>query len=333
MEESQYPKQKSITIFYSYAEEDRLLCERLDKHLSVLKHLGYIDTWFCHEVTTDEKKPNSSDSYLDSAQIILLLLSAHYVASEYHYNVELKRALQRQKRGEAYVIPILLRPIFLANSPLTNLRMLPSNGKAVTHWSQMDLAFLDIVRGISEVVVRELSRFPVGPTTSGWWSDWGRYTRDEEGVDYHPQQSGVFTYSWTLPKDFRECYWDVLVLLRDGRFEYYYLDEDFGETSESSTFISEQQHGIVKVVSMQTQADLLKEAIRFCIENKKDYSSFLNTFKPLKLYDKVFSLSSIMNSLYGKGQLLYFLRRLSAACKTYEQALQLDPLCSGGVSS
>ena len=42
--------------------------------------------------------------------MILLLVSADFLASDFCHEVELARALERHDRNEAHVIPIILRP-------------------------------------------------------------------------------------------------------------------------------------------------------------------------------------------------------------------------------
>jgi hypothetical protein len=93
---------------------------------------------------------------LESAQIVLLLISADFLASDYCYNVEMQRALGRHSTGEARVIPVILRPIDWKHDPtLSNLQALPTNDKPVTAWSSppyYDDAFEDIAQGIRQVV-------------------------------------------------------------------------------------------------------------------------------------------------------------------------------------
>src|SRR6266516_6379335 len=92
--------------------------------------------------------------YLNTAQIILLLISPDFMDSDYCYNVEMKRAIERHEAEKAIVIPIILRPVFWEDAPFAKLQVLPTNAKPVTSkaWYTQDYAFFDIVQGIKKVI-------------------------------------------------------------------------------------------------------------------------------------------------------------------------------------
>ena len=92
------------------------------------------------------------NEHLNSAPIILLLVSSDFIASDYCYNVEMQRAIERHKTGEARVIPIILRPVSWEKSLFGQLQGFPKNVKPVTTWENQDEAFKDIVEGINRVV-------------------------------------------------------------------------------------------------------------------------------------------------------------------------------------
>jgi hypothetical protein len=96
---------------------------------------------------------------LNSARVILLLISADFLASPYCYDVEMKRALERHEAGEVRVIPIILRPCDWHASPFSKLQALPKDGKPVTEWQPQDKGFTDAARGIRAAVV-ELTAQP-----------------------------------------------------------------------------------------------------------------------------------------------------------------------------
>ena len=92
------------------------------------------------------------DNHLNSAHLIFLLISADFVASDYCYDVEMKRAMERHDAGEARVIPIILKPCDWHNGPFGKLQALPKDGRAVTDWSNRDKAFTDVAKGIRAAV-------------------------------------------------------------------------------------------------------------------------------------------------------------------------------------
>jgi hypothetical protein len=100
---------RSLEIFYSYAHEDERLRKALDKHLSLLKRDGLISDWYDHKITAGKEWASEILTHLDSAQIILSLVSPDFIASDYCYSVEMQRAMERHELGDACVIPIILQ--------------------------------------------------------------------------------------------------------------------------------------------------------------------------------------------------------------------------------
>jgi hypothetical protein len=80
------------------------------------------------------------------------LISPDFVASDYCYDVEMKRALKRHRANQAQVIPIILRPVMWLNAPFARLQALPTEGKPITKWGDRDTAFLDVAEGIRAAI-------------------------------------------------------------------------------------------------------------------------------------------------------------------------------------
>lgn len=143
-----------------YAQEDRDLCIQLERHLSLLVRRGLITTWHEGQLLPGEYRDSIVDAELQRANIILLLISASFLQCDDCYNVVVPQALVRHARGEALVIPILLRPVAWEDAPFSELVSLPSNGLAVTLWRDMDEAFRDIVLGIRSGLAAHALRRP-----------------------------------------------------------------------------------------------------------------------------------------------------------------------------
>ena len=143
-------------VFFSYAHQDKWLRDELEKHLSNLKYRGLITTWHDQDIQAGEQWAQQIDIYLSKAHIILLLISADFMASQYCYGSEMKRALERHQQREADVIPILLRPVLFTDAPFAKLQMLPTNRKPLMQWQNRDSAFVDIACGIERVAKRYL---------------------------------------------------------------------------------------------------------------------------------------------------------------------------------
>ena len=125
---------------------------RLEAHLSSLKREDLISGWHDRKIKPGTEWKGQIDAHLDSSQIILLLISADFLASDYCYDVEMDCALARHDAGEARVIPIILRPCDWPWSRFGKLQALPRDGKPVSDWSTHDQAFNEVARGIRRVV-------------------------------------------------------------------------------------------------------------------------------------------------------------------------------------
>ncbi len=140
-----------VEVFYSYSHRDEELREKLNTHLSLLERQGVISGWHDRKIGAGRDFDQEIKKSLESAGIILLLVSADFLASDYIYGIELKRAMERHESGDARVIPIIMRPCDWPHAPFGKLVALPKDGKAVTSWHNRDEAFTDIARGIRVV--------------------------------------------------------------------------------------------------------------------------------------------------------------------------------------
>jgi predicted NACHT family NTPase len=136
-----------IRVFIAYSHEDEDLREQLDRHLANLKRQGKIQAWHRGAIEAGAEWDAAIKQQLETAQITLLLISADFVASDHCYDL-LQQSLQRHSVGKARVIPIILRPTDLKNSPFSHLSPLPTDGVPITRWSNRDEAFLNVVEGI-----------------------------------------------------------------------------------------------------------------------------------------------------------------------------------------
>src|SRR5712691_2451632 len=120
-----------IKIFFCYAHEDEAFLNQLKKHLRPLQRQGLIDVWYDRDISAGRGWEQEINKHLDEAQIILLLISPDFMDSDCCYGVEMKRALERQNKEDARVIPIILRPCLWKRSPLRELQVLPEDGKPI----------------------------------------------------------------------------------------------------------------------------------------------------------------------------------------------------------
>lgn len=141
----------TIEIYYSFARADEWFAKELQKHLILLKREQYILEWYPGEVVLGQEPNELNKQHLDTARIILLLVSSDFLF-EKESNYEVDHALERRKAG-AIVIPIKLRQVPNWDlAPFGKLASLPRNGKPVSEWKHKDAAFAEIAGEIRRVV-------------------------------------------------------------------------------------------------------------------------------------------------------------------------------------
>ena len=138
--------------FVSYSQRDERYRQRLDISLVQLRRNKLISVWYDRKILPGQEWDQEIDKNLESADMVLLLVSPDFLASDYAYSREMLRALERHRSGSAMLVPIILRPCDWQDSPLGSLQALPSQGRPVSRWSNRDQAWLDIVQGLRRLI-------------------------------------------------------------------------------------------------------------------------------------------------------------------------------------
>ena len=141
-----------VDLFYSYAHEDEKLRDELDGHLALLRRKGVIRPWHDRGIVPGQKWDEAIDAQLSTADLILLLVSMDFLNSDYIWGKELATALARAERGDASVVPVLLRAVDIEDAPFAKLQGLPTDLRPVTSWPNRDEAWADVAKGIRRTV-------------------------------------------------------------------------------------------------------------------------------------------------------------------------------------
>ena len=139
-------------LFFSYSHRDEGLRNELEVHLSMLKRQGLIRTWHDRRIVAGKEVHSSISAELENANVILLLVSAHFLASDYCYDKEMARALEKDQEGSARVIPVILNPCDWHSAPFGNLRATPLDGKPVSMYANTDEALTQVAKDIRTAV-------------------------------------------------------------------------------------------------------------------------------------------------------------------------------------
>jgi internalin A len=143
----------AVKLFISYAHKDEALRAELDAHLKLLQRIGLVQKWDDRLLKPGEEWRKGIDENLERADIILLLVSADFLNSDFCWQEEMERALQRHEAGEARVIPVIIRDVIWTAAKFAELQALPREGRAVALWPgpERDSAWRDVAEGIRQV--------------------------------------------------------------------------------------------------------------------------------------------------------------------------------------
>jgi hypothetical protein len=141
-----------LEVFFSYSHKDEDLCDQLNAHLAALKRQSVIKNCTDRRITAGDEWRDEIEKHLDSADLILLLIGADFLNSDFCYLIETSRALLRHESGDARVIPVIVRPVDWQDLPISKLQALPKDSKPVTSWSNRDKAWLNVAQGIRRAI-------------------------------------------------------------------------------------------------------------------------------------------------------------------------------------
>jgi hypothetical protein len=169
----------AVRIFISYAHEDDALRERLRAHLSQLERDGLVEAWDDREIPAGSEWADSIDERLENDDVILLLVSADFIRSDFCYGKEMKRAIERHeaKDDRAIVIPVILRKCDWKTAPFGSFQALPRDGKPISEWKTEDDYFEAVATGLRKRIQQLVTRSAAGTTKStlrprdpSWWN-------------------------------------------------------------------------------------------------------------------------------------------------------------------
>lgn len=142
------------TVFMSYSHADEAYRAKIEKQLSTLRRQGIIDVWHDRRIEPGQELHDEIDQHVERASIFLLLVSSDFLDSDYCYEREMTRALERHQAREAVVIPVIVRPCDWLHSPLSALKAVPEDGKPVILWPEIDTPMLQVTEAVRQAAAR-----------------------------------------------------------------------------------------------------------------------------------------------------------------------------------
>jgi tetratricopeptide (TPR) repeat protein len=267
----------------------------LEKHLAWLRRRYQLTNWHDREILPGEEWEQAIDAHLNTANLILLLISPDFMASEYCYGKEMQRALERHQAGTCRVIPILLRPTYWKGAPFSSLQLLPTDAKPITRWPDRDEAFQDVVEEIN----RTIEDLLILPKTKEEWLKEGAALH---GLKHSQEALVACEHAIRLDPNLAPAYNNKGIALRDLKHSQ-------------------------EALEAYEQAIRLNPNFAAAIYNKGNAFRALNRHQEaLEAYEQVIRLDpNFAAAFYNKGMALSDLNRHQEALKAYEQAIRLDP--------
>src|SRR6266487_6197734 len=147
-----HPYSNPVSLFFGYAVEDEDFQVQLHAHFANLRQQKLVKDWDLRSIRAGQNRNEEIDNQLNIADIILLLISANFMNSDYCCSVVMARAMERHHKGEAKIIPIVLSCVDIVGAPFSELEMLPKGNRPVTSWEDPDKAYVHITSEIRKVI-------------------------------------------------------------------------------------------------------------------------------------------------------------------------------------
>lgn len=141
--------------FISYSHNDQHYLDMLEKHLAQVKREGLLDTWSDHSIEAGGSFNNEISTALNQAAIFIALISPDYISSNYCYEKEFETARAQHKSGNLKIVPVIIEPCDWHNTPFSELKALPKDGKAIADWGNENTAFLNVITELRKLLKNE----------------------------------------------------------------------------------------------------------------------------------------------------------------------------------
>lgn len=167
-------------VFISYSKEDAAYLKDLKSILKPIAREGKISAWDDTQLHPGEEWDSKIMAELETADIILMLVSRYMLATDYIYEKEMKKAIERAEKGEAVFVPIMIRDCDWNDSPFAKFNILPSKAKPVSDYADQEKAWTEISKRLKSLLD------PATPSSSPTSSS---LKRNDQGLGLTPDQA------------------------------------------------------------------------------------------------------------------------------------------------
>lgn len=138
-----------MELFISYTHKDDVYREKLMQYIDPLSVRHGIRTWHDRQLMGGDPYEKEIESHLESASIVLLLVTQAYLASD-SCKKEFKYAIGNNKTK--VVVPIILESSTWKDSEFNHLQVLPKDGKPIKIWDVEEEAWMDVYHGLDKII-------------------------------------------------------------------------------------------------------------------------------------------------------------------------------------
>jgi tetratricopeptide (TPR) repeat protein len=354
--------EQPLQVFCCYAREDQPSLLMLKRHLRPFQREGLITVQADIDVSPGEDWEQKINHYLNTAQMILLLISPDFMDSDYCYSKEMTRVMERHESGEVCVIPIILRPTFWRRAPFGKLQVLPANAEPVSgDWRTPDAAFLDVTKGIEKAVEklliqlqpRKIALFGYeaqGGSASVLWTDPGVFSLNENesylkwsGTKRSLTEEEIVDHTWVKVGDHGNSF--IVHFLPQGQFRESPLLDPSRQLEGSwklidgmlRTNIEQHENGALARYELDIFANQ-NASMHSGVESRNGTETAYFVLLPSRQlntnhYDEAITAftqllrvnQNCAEAYKAKGNLLRDLKRYEEALAAYQQAIELKP--------
>jgi len=144
---------KRILVCLSYSEKDDKEKDRLLSHLDILRQAGMVDVWSIDQILPGDDWEQELNQQLASAQIIILLITANFLASDFAHKHIFPQLRKRQSENVPIFVVIARPCTWQIIDWLTQTEIRPKNRRAIWGGSdyEIDQALADIAGEIANL--------------------------------------------------------------------------------------------------------------------------------------------------------------------------------------
>jgi hypothetical protein len=142
-----------LNVFISYSKADNSYKETLLNHLSALGNR--LSIWHDHDILGGQEWDKTIKEQINQADVVLYLVSASSMATDYIQQTELPLIEARCQRGECKLIPVIVRACLWTALDFAKYNALPEKGIPITkktHWDTEDDAWLNVAEGVQRLL-------------------------------------------------------------------------------------------------------------------------------------------------------------------------------------